>query len=77
MNSFIKNSASGNLKEATSGLVNPKLIMMYVADASAFESKVAELEELFPGVPSTGCIAMAYDKTTYEKGVSIIASQKV
>ena len=73
MNSFIKNSASGNLKEATSGLVNPKLIMMYVADASVFESKVAELEELFPGVPSIGCIAMAYDKTTYEKGVSIIA----
>lgn len=73
MKNYMNRSASGSLSEATSGLVNPKLIMMYVADADEFDSKVEELERLFPGVPSTGCIAMAYDKTTYEKGVSIIA----
>ncbi|MBO6146649.1 MAG: hypothetical protein J6O70_03615 [Lachnospiraceae bacterium] len=65
-------SKSGNLKEALRGIVKPQLIIM-MSNADQFDKNVAELEDLMPGVPSIGCIAMSYCKDVLEKGVSITA----
>lgn len=72
MKQFYGRSNSGSLKEALKGLSNPKLIMLMSNDKQ-FESHVAELQTLYPDVPSIGCIGMSYDKTITEKGVGIIA----
>ncbi len=73
MKQFVQNSASGSVSEAVSGLKDPKVISMYVGDAAKFEEKVAELERLFPGVPSVACVANAYARTMMDRGVTIIA----
>lgn len=65
-------SNSGNLKEAVRGITNPKLLLL-MSNADQFEAHVEELERLFPGVPSIGCIGMSYDKSIVEKGVGIVA----
>ena len=65
-------SKSGNLRDALKGIHSPQLIIM-MSNADQFEKHVAELEELMPGVPSIGCIAMSYCKDVLEKGVSITA----
>ena len=72
MKQFYGRSNSGNLKEALQGLSNPKLIMLMSNDKQ-FEAHVAELQTLYPNVPSIGCIGMSYDKTITEKGVGIVA----
>lgn len=63
---------SGNLQEALKGIRSPQLIIM-MSNADQFDTHVAQLEELMPGVPSIGCIAMSYCKNVLEKGVSITA----
>lgn len=65
-------SQSGNLREAVQGLQNPQLIML-LSNADQFEKHVAELEKLYPKIPSIGCIGMSYDTRIVEKGVGIIA----
>lgn len=65
-------SKSGNLKEAVKGIVNPKLLIMF-SNSEQFEKHVAELEALFPGVPSLGAVVMGYDSTVVEKGVTVTA----
>lgn len=72
MKVFYGTGSSGRVRDAVSGLSSPKLIIM-TATADYFESCVAELESLFPGIPSIGCIAMGYNKNVLEKGVSITA----
>ena len=62
----------GDLKEAVRGLMKPQLIML-LSNGEQFESHVKELEALYPGVPSIGCIGMSYDTKIVEKGVGIIA----
>ena len=52
-------SPSGNLKEAVRGISNPAFLIL-MSNAEQFETHVAELEELYPGVPSIGCIGMSY-----------------
>lgn len=69
---FFGTSKSGNLKEAVHGMASPQLIMM-MSNADQFEAHVKELEELYPGVPSIGCIGMSYDTKVVEKGVGVVA----
>lgn len=72
MKQFFGKSKSGNLKEAVLGLTEPKLIML-MSNGDQFEAHVRELEELYPRVPSIGCIGMSYDKEVVEKGVGVVA----
>ncbi len=72
MKQFFGMSHSGDLKEAVRGLSDPQLIMM-MSNGDQFEEHVKKLEDLFPGVPSIGCIGMSYDTRVVEKGVGIVA----
>lgn len=72
MKQFFGMSQNGNLQEAVQGLKNPQLIML-LSNADQFEKHVAELEKLYPKIPSIGCIGMSYDTRIVEKGVGIIA----
>ena len=72
MKIFYGKSNSGNMSEAVKGLSSPKLIIMMSTDKT-FEKDVEELEKLYPGVPSIGCIAMGYDTNVVEKGIAITA----
>lgn len=72
MKQFFGMSQSGNLQEAVQGLQNPQLIML-LSNAEQFEKHVAELEKLYPKIPSIGCIGMSYAARIVEKGVGIIA----
>ena len=72
MKQFFGMSQNGNLKEAVQGLHNPQFIMLF-SNSEQFEEHVQKLEELFPRVPSIGCIGMSYDIRVAEKGVGIIA----
>ena len=72
MRTFYGKSSTGSVSEAVNGLVSPKLIIM-MSNADKFEANVDTLEKLYPGVPSIACIAMGYDTTVVENGVSITA----
>ena len=72
MKQFYGKSQNGNLREAAGGLRNPQLILL-MSNSDQFSAHVSELESLFPGVPSIGCIGMSYDTTVVEKGVGIVA----
>lgn len=72
MKQFFGMSQRGDLKEAVRGVSRPQFIMLF-SNGDQFESHVKELEELFPGVPSIGCIGMCYDTRIVEKGVGVIA----
>lgn len=72
MKQFFGMSQNGNLQEAVRGLSNPQLIML-LSNNDQFEAHVKKLEELYPRVPSIGCIGMSYDTRVVEKGVGIIA----
>ena len=72
MKQFFGMSQSGNLQEAVRGLNNPQLIML-LSNSDQFEAHVKKLEELYPQIPSIGCIGMSYDTRIVEKGVGIIA----
>ena len=74
MRQFFGTSRHGNLKEAVQGLSHPQFIMLFSNDGQ-FGVHVKELEALYPGVPSIGCIGMSYDIAVVEKGVSVIAFQ--
>jgi len=69
---FFGMSQSGNLQEAVRGLDNPQLIML-LSNSGQFEDHVKKLEELYPRIPSIGCIGMSYDTKVVEKGVSVVA----
>lgn len=72
MRQFFGTSRHGNLKEAVQGLGHPQLIMLFSNDGQ-FDAHVKELEVLYPGVPSIGCIGMSYDTHVTERGVSVVA----
>lgn len=65
-------SQTGNLKEAVKNISNPKLLIL-MSNPKQFEEHVRELSELYPDVLSIGCIAMSYEKTMVENGVSVVA----
>lgn len=72
MRQFFGKSQYGDLKEAVRGLSNPQFIMLF-SNKDQFETHVRELEKLYPGVPSIGCIGMCYDPGVVEKGVGVVA----
>ena len=72
MRQFFGKSQSGNLQEAVRGLDAPQLIML-LSNSDQFEEHVKKLEQLFPKIPSIGCIGMSYDTKVIEKGVSVVA----
>ena len=72
MKQFFGMSRNGDLKEAARGVTRPQFIML-LSNGDQFEAHVKELEALFPGVPSIGCIGMSYDTKVVEKGVGVIA----
>ncbi len=72
MKQFFGMSTQGNLKEAAQGLHQPQFIML-LSNSSQFQSHVRELEALYPGIPSIGCIGMGYHTQVAEKGVVLIA----
>lgn len=72
MRQFFGKSQNGNLKEAVRGINNPQFLML-MSNGEQFEAHVKELEEMFPGIPSIGCIGMSYDTKVVEKGVGVIA----
>ncbi|MED9903852.1 MAG: FIST N-terminal domain-containing protein [Lachnospiraceae bacterium] len=72
MKQFYGMSQKGDLREAVRGLENPGLIML-MSNGDQFAEHVEELEKLYPGVPSIGCIGMSYDTGVVEKGVGIVA----
>lgn len=69
---FFGMNPNGNLKEAVRGLSNPQFIML-LSNNDQFEEHVRELEQLYPRIPSIGCIGMSYDTRVVEKGVGVIA----
>ena len=69
---FYGMSKKGNIKDAVKGIGKPQLLIL-MSNADQFEKHVQELEELYPGVPSIGCIGMSYDTQVVEKGVGIVA----
>lgn len=75
MRQLFGTSRHGDLREAVRGVVHPQFIMLFSND-SQFEMHVKELETLYPGVPSIGCIGMGYDIRVAENGVSVIAFQE-
>lgn len=72
MKQFYGMSQRGDIKEAVRGLENPKLIIL-MSNGKQFETHVAELQQLYPDVPSIGCIGMSYDTKVVEEGVGITA----
>ncbi|MCI8681403.1 MAG: hypothetical protein HFH50_00130 [Lachnospiraceae bacterium] len=72
MKQFYGMSQKGDLREAVKGLKDPQMILL-MSNAEQFETHVRKLEELFPGVPSIGCIGMSYDTRVVEKGVGLVA----
>ena len=72
MKQFFGMSQSGNLQEAVKGLHNPQFIML-LSNNDQFEAHVKKLEELYPQIPSIGCIGMSYDTKVVEKGVGVVA----
>lgn len=72
MKQIFGKSQSGNLKEALKGISKPQFFMLF-SNGDQFESHVKELEELYPGIPSIGCIGMSYDTKVVEKGVGVVA----
>ena len=72
MRQFFGMSQCGNLKEAVRGLSRPQLLIL-LSNSEQFKIHVRELEELFPQVPSIGCIGVCYGAVAAEKGVGVVA----
>lgn len=66
-------SQQGDLKEAVRGLGQKPQFLMLLSNSGQFEMHVKQLEELYPNVPSIGCIGMCYDTRVVEKGVGVVA----
>jgi len=69
---FFGMSQTGDLKEAVRGLSKPQFLML-MSNSDQFESHVSTLQDLYPDVPSIGCIGMSYDTRIVEKGVGVAA----
>lgn len=65
-------SQSGSLKEAVRALNSPQFLIL-LSNRAQFEQHVKELQDLFPNVPSIGCIGMCYGSKIVEEGVGVIA----
>ena len=72
MRQIFGKSNAGNLREAVQGIQNPQALILFSTE-DKLEEHAKELETLFPGVPSIGCVAMSYDTGVCESGVSVTA----
>ena len=73
MKQQIGTSVSGDLFKAVKGFSNSSLIIL-LSNKNKFKEHVAELEQLYPGIPSIGCICTSYSQdSTIENGVTAIA----
>ena len=63
MEQFVGMSKTGSIKEAAEGLKNPQFLMLFDSSKERFKESVSQLEEMFPGVPSIGCVGQFYGKT--------------
>lgn len=73
MRQFVGMSETGNLQQATSGLSNPDMLVIIDSDKDRFRKGVAELEEMFPRVPSIGCVGQFYGgNQAMESGLIVI-----
>lgn len=72
MRQFFGMSQDGDLMKAVRGLKDPQLILL-LSNSDQFETHVKTLEELYPQIPSIGCIGMSYDTKIVEKGVGVVA----
>lgn len=61
MQQFIGYSKTSDINEAISGLSSPKGIII-ICDKSNAESASAQLKNIFPSVPTIGCIGQCYAK---------------
>lgn len=74
MKQFTGASRSGSVEEAVQGLVSPEFLIICSSDREKFPAQVKELEALFPGVPSIGCVGQSYAGTeVVENGLTITA----
>lgn len=72
MEQFIGKSMSGDIKEAVYGLQDPKFIILFSKE-ELFEKNVHEIEKLYPGVPSIGCVGTSYAGNDFvEDGCSVV-----
>lgn len=72
MKMFYGKNSSCDVKGAVSGLTSPKLIV-FTCSEEGFDKAVDDMERLYPGIPSIGCVGMGYDSAIQEKGVSVMA----
>lgn len=73
MKQQIGTSLTGNLFEAVKDFTNPSLIIL-LSNKDKFDENVKELAQLYPDVPSIGCICDSYNKhLTIENGLTVIA----
>lgn len=75
MRQFSGMSRRGDVAEAVQGMRNPDFLMLMSMDAEQFEAQAAQLEKLFPGVPSIGCVSRGYNTRVAESGVTVVAFQ--
>lgn len=74
MKQFIGISTDGKLDEAVRGLKNPELLILCVSEKEQFGNLVEQLEQMFPKVPSIGCVGQSYGQTkVLEKGIMVTA----
>ena len=72
MRQMFGKSDTGDLKEAVRGITQPQALILFSTE-DKLQEHAKELEQLFPGVPSIGCVAMSYDTGVCENGVSVTA----
>ena len=70
MEQFVGMSKTGSIKEAAEGLKNPQFLMLFDSSKERFKESVSQLEEMFPGVPSIGCVGQFYGKTQVQSMTS-------
>ena len=71
MKQIYGSSRTGDLKAAVSGISNPAFLIL-MSNEKQFEEHVAQLEAIFPGVPSIGAIGISYGAQVCDNGVGVV-----
>ena len=67
------NSKTGNVAEALQAIQSPEALLFIVSDESMLADAAAQIEQVFPGVPSIGGVGQSYaGKVTVDQGISVI-----
>ena len=66
-------SKTGNVAEALQAIQSPEALLFIVSDESMLADAAAQIEQVFPGVPSIGGVGQSYaGKVTVDQGISVI-----